>query len=390
MIARLWRKRLYRPEAIGLVLKDVCRARGPVLDTGRHLEEAAAWLLRAQAATPDDGISGGYAFEDGWIASYPETTGYTIPTLLTYAAIANRPDCRDRALAMARWETKVQLPSGGFPGYFVDRDNPPCVFNTGQIIFGLLAAYEASHDERFLDSANRAAAWLVDVMDPDGVWRRFDYLNQIHSYNTRTAWALVELANATRNDEMLAAARRHLDWACAQQRENGWYEYSSFSADTPPFLHTIAYTSQGLLESGLRLKEPRYVEAAERTCRALLRHVDAQGWIPGAFDRDWNPAASYSCLTGNAQTSVQWLRLYTRSGDEAFLEAALRTNRLLKALQNCATSNDHVRGATKGSDPIWGGYLFGTYPNWATKFFMDTLLLEQAVAAGTSECIRSW
>ena len=72
------------------------------------------------------------------------------------------------------------------------------------------------------------------------------------------------------------------------------------------------------------------------------------------------------------------------------LEAARRTNRLLKSLQDCTTGNDHVRGATKGSDPIWGGYLFGTYPNWATKFFMDTLLLEQAVAAGNAECIRSW
>jgi hypothetical protein len=64
--------------------------------------------------------------------------------------------------------------------------------------------------------------------------------------------------------------------------------------------------------------------------------------------------------------------------------------RFLKSLQDCTTANRNVRGALKGSHPIWGGYLFGTYPNWATKFFMDALLLEEAQSRGSMACIRSW
>jgi hypothetical protein len=390
MLGRLIRKRFHRQETIQLILRDLVGRRGPIFEARRHLEAAAQWILRAQEATPDDGMSAGYSFEDGWIASYPETSGYTIPTLLAYGEYAAAPLYRERALATAEWELGLQLESGGFPGHFVDHQNPPVVFNTGQIIFGLLAAFEASGDVRFLAAGRRAGRWLVQVQDGDGAWRRFDYLGCVHSYNTRTAWALAELAIATGDDAFLAAARRNLDWACDQQQANGWFEHSSFFPDLPPFLHTIAYASQGLLEAGLRLQSGRYLEAAMRTCRAVLATVRSDGWIPGAFDRHWSPAASYSCLTGNAQMAAQWFRLSALSGDGECLDGALRTMRFLKSLQDCTTANRNVRGALKGSHPIWGGYLFGTYPNWATKFFMDALLLEEAQSRGSMACIRSW
>ena len=390
MIGRLWRKRLYRPEALGCILRDALGGTRQVRETRQHLEAAAQWILRAQAATPDDGVSGGYCFEDGWIASYPETTGYTIPTLLAYSAYAGVPLYCERAIAMARWELRVQLASGAFPGHFVDRANPPVVFNTGQVIFGLLAAFEATGDPVFLAAARRAGEWVVSVQDPDGAWRKFEHQGHLHSYNTRTAWALVELAVAAQDDGLLAAARRNLDWALRQQLADGWCQHAGFTPDVPPFLHTIAYTTQGLLEAGLRLKEPRYLEGAERACRAVLRHVGEDGWSPGAFDAGWRPAASYSCLTGNAQMAVQWFRLASFTGEAAFREGALRTTAFLKATQDCENPNPNIRGGIKGSHPIYGRYLFGTYPNWATKFFMDALLLEESARHGTELETRCW
>ena len=43
--------------------------------------------------------------------------------------------------------------------------------------------------------------------------------------------------------------------------------------------------------------------------------------------------------------------------------------------QDLATPNPAVRGAIKGSQPIWGRYAPFSYPNWATKFFIDAVLL---------------
>ena len=86
MIRKLVKKRIYRPrKPSGYIAKDWLGVRGPVLENHVHLKEAANWILRAQAATPDDGVSGGYSFEDGFIASYPETTGYIISTLIEYS-----------------------------------------------------------------------------------------------------------------------------------------------------------------------------------------------------------------------------------------------------------------------------------------------------------------
>jgi uncharacterized protein YyaL (SSP411 family) len=390
MLSKLWKKRVYRAEALNLLWRDWADLRGPVLDSRVHLEEAAQWLLRAQAATPDNGVSGGYSFEDGWIASYPETTGYIIPTLLEYNKFSRKQEYYDHALMMAHWELTVQDSCGGFQGHFVNGNHPPVIFNTGQVIFGLLAAFEATKDEKFFEGAKTAGVWLASVQNEDGAWHQFYYRGAIHSYNTRTAWALLELGFRATDERFLVVAQRHLDWALTQQEKNGWFRNAAFSPDEDPFLHTIAYTTQGLLEAGLILQREDYVTAAERTCRKVMSFVDSEGKVPATFNRSWESTSFYSCLTGNAQMAIQWLRLYAVTQDIGYKQSAQLVNRFLKSIQDCRTSKPHLRGAIKGSHPIYGRYLFGTYPNWATKFYMDSLLLEEAVENRTNLCFHCW
>ena len=54
-------------------------------------------------------------------------------------------------------------------------------------------------------------------------------------------------------------------------------------------------------------------------------------------------------------------------------------NRFLKGRQVLRNVNDKIYGAIAGSYPIWGKYIHFTYPNWAVKFFVDALLLEEKV-----------
>ena len=83
-----------------------------------HLHAAVAWLLRAQAASGDDGLPAHYDLALGcWVASYPETTGYAIPTLLAYARQYGRDEVRQAALRMAEYELRIQLADGSFPGW---------------------------------------------------------------------------------------------------------------------------------------------------------------------------------------------------------------------------------------------------------------------------------
>lgn len=390
LLGHLFNRRLYRKETLAVPAADLRDRRLPPQPVDVHLEEAAQWILRAQAATPDDGVSGGYFLEDGWLASYPETTGYIIPSLFAVADRLNRDTYEKAALAMAEWELTVQRAAGGFPGHFVDREHPPIVFNTGQVIFGLLAAWERVHDARYADAAIRAARWLASVQDADGAWRRFDYRDTVHVYNTRTAWALVELGEALGDHAIVKAGLRNLDWAVAQQDERGWFRHCAFGPGEDPFLHTIAYTTQGLLEAGRRLQRDEYVDAAAKTCAAVLDAMRSDGWIAGTFDARWSPSAGYSCLTGNAQIAAQWFRLYDLRRDARFLDGGRSAVSFLKTLHDCATNNPNIRGAVKGSHPIWGRYSFAGYPNWAAKFLVDALLMEAAASEGDTSCIRCW
>ena len=81
---------------------------------GLHLDACINWLCLAQDATADGGVSQTYLVRSGhWANSYPETTGYIIPTFYSYASLRGRDDIRARARRMLDWECEIQLPDGG-------------------------------------------------------------------------------------------------------------------------------------------------------------------------------------------------------------------------------------------------------------------------------------
>jgi uncharacterized protein YyaL (SSP411 family) len=135
---------------------------------------------------------------------------------------------------------------------------------------------------------------------------------------------------------------------------------------------------EGYVEAGMLLGEPRYIAAATRAAAALLDRQRPDGSLAGQFDAQWRPAARWSCLTGDAQTSIVWLRLARLTGDARYREAAVRINRYLMRTQRRDSADPGVRGGIKGSQPIWGGYGPFEYLNWAAKFFADAVILEVA------------
>jgi len=91
----------------------------------KHLQATYAWICQAQDSTPDHGVAAGYNLLTGWSLSYPETTGYIIPSLLAYARVRNCHEARSRALRMADWETEVQMPCGAVQSGRIGRAPPP-------------------------------------------------------------------------------------------------------------------------------------------------------------------------------------------------------------------------------------------------------------------------
>ncbi len=349
-----------------------------------HLQATMSWLCAAQDATADHGVSAFYDVRSGsWGPSYPETTGYIIPTFFDYAASYESETYRERAVRMADWLLTLQLDSGAFPigPLWLDWERAPIVFDTGQIIQGLVRAFNETSCQEYLISANRAGNWLVDIQDDDGCWRKYTSQSYVHTYNVRTAWALLQLSLVSHDERQRASAVRNFAWALTQQDEDGWYRNAGFTPEEDPLTHTIVYTIEGILEAGVVLDDKRLIGSARSAADSLLSLQTRDGYLRARYGVGWKSQTSWSCLTGDAQMALVWQRLYQITGERTYLDAAITANRYLKQRQPRFSDQQGVAGGVAGSYPIYEGYEPYRNLNWAAKFFADSLILAERLEA---------
>src|SRR5262245_38609739 len=151
--ARHWlHKSRLSPSAIAELRID--RKGVPDLDPGAVpvIIEGLNWLARAQdnSVTNDGGVARHFSLVSGWGPSYPESTGYIIPTLIAAGRaglVGNHRNLLDRARRMLDWLVGIQMPNGAFQGGTV-QSSPvvPVTFNTGQILLGLASGVEQFGD----------------------------------------------------------------------------------------------------------------------------------------------------------------------------------------------------------------------------------------------------
>ncbi len=105
-----------------------------------HLSAGIKWLERAFVVKGMQGVSAMYdLMKNKWFVSYPETTGYIIPTLLEYYKITGRNLYLNYARLMGDWEIDLQWNSGGIGEPVGIFGKKPRVFNTSQVMLdGLL------------------------------------------------------------------------------------------------------------------------------------------------------------------------------------------------------------------------------------------------------------
>ena len=382
LLAAPFRYAPWRPRHARLIALDLMGGIEPEYSHDDHLRAAVDWLCRAQDVRNDQpdagGVSAGWSFEDGWLPSYPETSGYIVETFLAAAEALQRPELIARAQRIIDWELGLQRDDGAFPGHFGEPGSQPVIFNTGQIMHGLLAGYLQLGRPDCLEAAVRAGAWLARVQDRDGCWRQFEHHGACHTYNTRATWALLATALIADEPGQKSAALRNLDWALAQQRGSGWFANNAFVPDRLPFTHTIAYAIRGFLECGVLLGNDTCVGAAIKAARALASAQRSDGWLAGTYDAEWQTGARYCCLTGVAQMSINWLRCDQIAGDDELKRRAGLGIAYLKRHHRLSDRDDAARGAIAGSAPMWGDYSRFEFPNWATKFFADALMIERS------------
>ena len=248
-------------------------------DIDRHLREAVEWLKRAQDSGADRGVSYGADFGGPLLDSYPETTGYIIPTFLKLADYYKDESLLRRAVEMGEWESEVQMESGAVMGGRLNPTPTPAVFNTGMVLLGWAALYERLHSPVFLRSLRRASDWLLRLQEPAGNWKKGNskFANPDTTvYNVKAAWGLCEAGRVAQIPEAIGAAVRNAEFCLSRQEPNGWYRDCCLSDANQPLLHTIAYSMQGLIGISLITNRDDFLQAAIRTANSLIRLMDKQ------------------------------------------------------------------------------------------------------------------
>jgi hypothetical protein len=274
---------------------------------------------------------GGIAVSSDQQVSYPEVTGYLIPTLLECGE-------RDLALELARWLISIQRPDGGFGG--PTEPDESYLFDTGQVLRGFVAVADLLPEVH--DPLRRAADCLVQGgVDgvvrprPDSRWVQRYGWRISHSIHLYTLPPLIECARLLGRPDYVEIVEKSLDY------------YLHHTPDLLEFrflTHFYGYVLEALVDLGRD-------DLARRGLQPIIEAQSAQGAIPGV------PGARWVCTPGAFQMAIVGYKLGLRD----FAGLAL----------------EYMRGFQMRSGGFLGSYGPGAaYAqngelSWACKYFLD-------------------
>lgn len=338
-------------------------------DSATALRYSAEWLLQAQRAGGNGGYAHSYHLLYGWQPPYPETTGYIIPTLLATAAVLKDDRLYDSAKKAFEWLKATQNEDGSWS----DLSGTAQVFDTGQILIGLNYIVENNPDwPGARNSLQRAAHWLANVQEQDGSFVRSAYNNRLHSYYSRVGAAMIKSGIILKDETLRQSGVRNIDWVLTQQDPVGFFDHASFD-DKPAFLHTVVYILEGLLDAHALTGRQDILDAIIFNAGHLLNSKSDDDLLRSQYYSDFTIANPHICTTGLAQWAGICFRLSNILNDARYMEEGERSLRHVMAHQ-VISNNKNIHGALPGSLPITGNYLRMAFPNWGTKFYMDSLM----------------
>ena len=341
------------------------------------LRNAIEWLELAQDKTKVGALPKKYVINKGWnLEPYPEITGYTIPTFITLYKLFKKLEFKRRAEKMGNFLVKKYSTFRSISREYI--------FDLGQILIGLVSLYESTHRDKYLNIAIEIGDFLTMAQDSDGVWRKNTFTGTLknkikklfrkHSYtiHSRVSYGLLKLWRETGEKKYKLAAEKNLKWVISNQLPNGYFLMAS------TLTHKLAYVVRGLIESGLILNNKKLLLSSKLFMDTLSKKIKRNGFLNGDINykfKDIGPR-KYVCLTGNAQFSIIFSKLSKIfQKDKYRFYAQILLIPVRNAQKNIFYLDKEAAGGVSGSWPLNGMYAPNTILPWATKFFIDSLLL---------------
>ena len=273
---------------------------------------------------------------------YPEVTGYYIPTLLRWGY-------RVLALNYAEWLLQVQKKDGSW--YDMD-DRAPYIFDTAQILKGLIAARELYKNTDTIDDAiQRGIDWILSCMTAEGqlvtpdkeCWGNDESMcsELIHLYCLSP---LIEAGKLYHKEEYSEKAQLILNY----YKENYLDKILNFSL----LSHFYSYVIEALVDLGEE-------DLARSAMKQMETYQKKSGAISAYYNVDW------TCSTGMFQMAVIWYKLGDFEHGEKTFQYACR-------LQN-ETGGWYGSYLSEDNEKEMNNYFPLEEISWANKYFLDAL-----------------
>jgi len=285
--------------------------------------EAISWIKNN--TIKDEGI----VITSKVVKSYPEVTGYLIPTLI---------DAKEFELAKqyADFLVSVQRPNGAFAG----PDGREYVFDAGQALRGLVAASQKW--DYFKLSAIKTADYIVSCTEDNGKIPAI--YNGAPSENIHV-FVLPALMQASR----VFGIQKYADSA---KKSALYYKSVPNILNENTMIHFLAYILDGFIDLGQK-------EFVYETVKKIFSRQNLNGKI-NAY-----PNVNWSCSTGVAQLAIIAYKLGLKGEGDRALEYMCN-------LQNFS-------GGFFGSYGLMARYFRSEEISWANKFFIDAVILKKII-----------
>lgn len=312
-----------------------------------NMDNTVDWIAKMKLA--EKWIINNTVYNEGIInnseyrKSYPEVTGYYIPTLLKWGY-------RDLAKQYTRWLCSIQHNDGS---WYDTEGTAPYVFDTAQILKGLVAMADIMPEIKV--NIAKGCDWMLSRIDGDGrlvtptkeAWGKSGECSElIHLY---CLTPLIDAAKILDVPQYESEARRVQKYYINNYRK----EILDFS-----FLsHFYAYVMEALCNLG-------EYELAKEAMKSMSDILDEKGYVPAYRNVNW------VCSTGMFQLAIVWYELGDIERGNKALEYAAK-------LQN-ETGGWYGSYAVSENPEVLNTKEFPTYIadgeiSWAVKYFLDAV-----------------
>lgn len=280
---------------------------------------------------------------------------------------------QQHADTLADWLLSIQRKDGTWPVGSNDYKNrPPSVFQTGIILYALIAYSEKFGSKSEISKAiENGVQWLLKMQNENGGWD--EYVFGKHLICTNTAASLIRAGIYLSDSSILNKGKKSIDYYFSFQIGNGFF-YFLPSGQKDYFASDYGFILNGFSIAAFLTDSRTYAEKVWHGVSPFINAGKGHGIIPGIINYDFNAPVNYYSVYGSVMALLSALRIYPLlQKSELAYQARSLAHRIASA--QLKSENKMIGGGFAVSQPSSGGYKPYEISGDAIALFAKALLL---------------